>query len=180
MPPRPTFRLQKRLQQKNTRVHPPQRYNQLAQIQTQQQIRNIKEETETKEQTKTDETIDPESTCYIREMMEDWQNKNFITSMNFTNEKVSDVNKTKRGEFWIKRKTNNQQVFWLADKGSPRSFMNKDTAQKLLANGKTAKNNQIKLLENLDASTTTKLTSSEPSKWISYQAHPTQRIAQYY
>ena len=71
-------------------------------------------------------------------MMEDWQNINFITSINFTNEKVSDVNKSKRGEFWIKTRTNNQQIFWLADTGIPGSFMNIDTAQKLLANGKTS------------------------------------------
>ena len=135
MPPRPTFRpLQ---QQTNTREQPPQRYNQLAQRQTQQKIRNINEETEMEEQTETEETIDPESTCYIREMMEDWQNINFIKSINFTNEKLSDVNKLKRGEFWIKTRTNNQQIFWLADTGSPRSFMNIDTAQKLIANGKT-------------------------------------------
>ena len=138
MPPRPTFRPQQRQQKTNTIVHQPQRYNQLAQRQTQQKIRFINEETETEEQTETDETIDPESTCYIREMMEDWQNVNFITSMNFTNEKFADVNKTKRGEFWIKTKTINQKIFWPADTGSPRSFMNIDTAQKLLANGKTA------------------------------------------
>ena len=92
---------------------------------------------ETEEQTKTEETIDPESICYIREMMEDWQNINFIKTINFTNEKVSDINKSNRGEFWIKTRTNNQQIAWLADTGSPRSFMNFDTAQKLLTNGKT-------------------------------------------
>ena len=139
MPPRPTFRPQQRQQQMNTGSQHPQRYNQLAQTQTQQKFRNINEETETEEQTETDETIDPESTCYVREMMQDWQNINFITSINFTNEKVSDVNKTKRGELWIKTRTNKQQIFWLADTGSPRSFMNIDTAQKLLANGKTSK-----------------------------------------
>ena len=138
MPPRPTYRPQQRQQRMNTGSQPPQRYNQLAQRQTQQKIRNLNKETETEEQTETDETIDPESTCYIREMMEDWQNINFITSINFTNEKVSDVNKSKRGEFWIKTRTNDQQIFWLADTGSPRSLMNIDTAQKLLANGKTA------------------------------------------
>ena len=137
MPPRPTFRPQQRQQQNNTGPHPQQRYNQLAQRQTQQKIRNISEETETEEQTETEETIDQESTCYIREMMEGWQNINFIKSINFTNETVSDINKTKRGEFRIKTRTDNQQIFWLADTGSPRSFMNIDTAQKLLANGKT-------------------------------------------
>ena len=70
-------------------------------------------------------------------MMEDWQNINFIKSVNFTNEKVSDINKTGRGEFWIKTRTNNQQVFWLADTGSPRSIMNTETARKLLVNEKT-------------------------------------------
>ena len=78
-----------------------------------------------------------ESTCYIREMMEDWQNINLIKSVNFTNEKVSDINKTRRGQFWIKTRTNNQQVFWLVDTGSPRSFMNTETARKLLVNEKT-------------------------------------------
>ena len=113
------------------------KHNQLAQRHPQQKIRNINEETKTEEQTETEETIDPESTCYIREMMEDWQNVSFIKTINFTNEKVSDVSKTNRGEFWIKTKTNNQQIYWLADTGSPRSFMNIDTTQRLLANGKT-------------------------------------------
>ena len=70
-------------------------------------------------------------------MMEDWQNINFIKTINFTNEKVSDINKSNRGEFWITTKTNNQQNSWLTDTRSPRSFMNIDTAQKLLANRKT-------------------------------------------
>ena len=67
-------------------------------------------------------------------MMEDWQNINFIKTINFTNEKVSDINKSNRVEFWIKTRTNNQQISWLADTGSPRSFMNIDTAQKLFGN----------------------------------------------
>ena len=137
MPPRNTSRQQQRSQSMGTGLQTQNRYNQLAQRNPQHKIRNINEETETEEQTETEETIDPESTCYIREMMEDWQNVNFIKTINFTNEKVSDVNKTDRGEFWIKTKTNNQQIYWLADTGSPRSFMNIDTAQRLLANGKT-------------------------------------------
>ena len=137
MPPRNTFRQQQRSQSMGTGLQTQNRYNQLAQRNPQHKIRNINEETETEEQTETEETINPESTCYIREMMEDWQNVNFIKTINFTNEKVSDVNKTDRGEFWIKTKTNNQQIYWLADTGSPRSFMNIDTAQRLLANGKT-------------------------------------------
>ena len=80
-------------------------------------IRNINEETETDDQTQTEETIDPESTCYIREMMEDWQNINFIKAVNFTNEKVSDINKTRRGEFRIKpEQTTNKYSDWRTTK----------------------------------------------------------------
>ena len=99
MPPRPSYIPQQRRQQNNTGTQPQQRYIQLAPRQTQQKIRNINEETEADDQTKAEETIDPESTCYIREMMEDWQNINFIQSIIFTNEKVSDINKIRRGEF---------------------------------------------------------------------------------
>ena len=96
-------------------------------------MRNINEEEQEDIHNSTEETIDPESTCYIREMMEDWQNTtNFIHSVKFTNEKVSDINKTRRGEFWLKRNTNKIQTYWLADTGSPGSFMNIQTAKNLL------------------------------------------------
>ena len=117
MPPRTTFRQQQRSQSMSTGLHPQNKYNQLAQRKSQQKIRNINEETETEERTETEETIDPESTCYIREMMEDWQNINFIQTINFTNEKVSDVNKTNRGEFWIKTKqTTSKNSGWQIQK----------------------------------------------------------------
>ena len=52
-------------------------------------VRNIQQsnphnETIQEEEETETETIDPESTCYIREMMEDWSSKNFIKSLNFT------------------------------------------------------------------------------------------------
>ena len=101
-------------------------------------MRNINEEEQEDIHNSTEETIDPESTCYIREMMEDWQNTtNFIHSVKFTNEKVSDINKTRRGEFWLKTYTNKKQTYWLADRGSPRSFMNIQTAKNLLVDNKT-------------------------------------------
>ena len=93
--------------------------------------RNIIEEEQEDIHNSTEETIDPESTCYIREMMEDWQNTtNFNHSVKFTNEKVSDINKTRRREFWLKTYTNKKQTYWLADTGSLRSFMNIQTAKK--------------------------------------------------
>ena len=67
MPPRPTHIPQQRLQQNNTGIQQQQRYNQLATRQSQQKLRNINEEEETDNQTEAEETIDPESTCYIRD-----------------------------------------------------------------------------------------------------------------
>ena len=72
-----------------------QTYNNKSQQQnnTQQQkntrgVRNIKSipdnESIQEEEEEETETIDPESTCYIREMMEDWSSINFIQSLNFT------------------------------------------------------------------------------------------------
>ena len=101
-------------------------------------MRNINEEESEDTHDIIEETIDPESTCYIREMMEDWQNTtNFIQSVQFTNEKVSDINKTRRGKFWLKTNTNKQQTYWLADTGSPKSFMNIQIAQNLLVEDNT-------------------------------------------
>ena len=96
MPSRHTHIPQQKRQQNNTGIQQ-QRYNHLATRQSQQKIRNINEEEDTDNQTETEETINPESTCYIREMMEDWRIMNFINSKNFTNEKVTDINKTRRG-----------------------------------------------------------------------------------
>ena len=99
---------------------------------------HINKEEPTNIQEETEETIDPEAICYIREMMEDRQNVNFIQTLNFTDEKVTDIIKTKRGDFWIKTKTNSKQVYWLADTGSPRSFMKTEMARNILVNEKRA------------------------------------------
>ena len=137
MHPRPQYNTQQK-RQKNYTSQQQQRNNQLVTKQTPQRMRNIKEEQTEETQNTSEETKDPEATCYIREMMEDWQNTtNFIQSVKFTNQKVTDVNKLKRGKFWIQTKTNNKQTYWLVDTGSPRSFMNINKAQKLLINGET-------------------------------------------
>ena len=101
MPPRPQYNPQQRRhqnysgQQTYSGYQQQQKNNQLVQRKTSQKMRNINEEEQEDIHNSTEETIDPESTCYIREMMEDWQNTtNFIHSVKFTNEKVSDINKT--------------------------------------------------------------------------------------
>ena len=78
------------------------------------------------------ETIDPESTCYIREMMEDWSSINFIQSLNFTTVTKKDFNNNQQGEFWIQTKSKEEDINWLVDTGSPQSFISRRTAQYLI------------------------------------------------
>ena len=144
MPPRPQYNMQQRRQQNYTGQQSysgqqqQNRNNQLVTRKTPQSMRNINEEESEDTHDIAEETTDPESTCYIREMMEDWQNTaNFIQSVQFTDEKVTDIDKTRRGEFWIQTKTTKKQTYRLADTGSPRSFMNIQTARNLLVNGNT-------------------------------------------
>ena len=121
--------MQQRRQQNYSGQQQQIRKNQLVTRYTPQRMRHINEEESEDASDTAEETIDPGSTCYIREMMEEWQNTaSFIQSVQFSDEKVNDINKTRRGEFWIQTKTNKKQTYWLADTGSQRSFMNIQTA----------------------------------------------------
>ena len=95
----PPYNPQQRRHTKYAGMQQQQRYNQLATKQVQQKIRNINEEEPINTQEETEEPIDPEAACFIREMMEDWQNVNFIQSINFSDEKVSDIIKQKEEKF---------------------------------------------------------------------------------
>ena len=68
------------------------------------------------------ETVDPEPTMYIKELMEDWNTVNLI-ERHFKNTKNSILNNTtSHGEIIIQLKTkNNYTINWLADTGLPRS-----------------------------------------------------------
>ena len=92
MHPQPQYNMQQRRQPIYAKTQQQQRYNQWATKKTQQRIRNINEEETKDTQEEVEETIDPELTCYIREMMEDWQNFNFKQLLNFTDENLSDIN----------------------------------------------------------------------------------------
>ena len=83
------------------------KYNRTQQLNTQQQqtnarrIQNIqqsKPESDTiyEEEDNETETIDPESTCYIWEMMEDWSSVNSIQSLNLTTVNKKDLKKINR------------------------------------------------------------------------------------
>ena len=54
--------------------------------------------------------IDPENTCYIREMMEDGRSVNFIYSLNFTTVNKTSLNKNQKGEFWPKTTCKKEEI----------------------------------------------------------------------
>ena len=55
--------------------------------------------------------------------MEDGSSINFIQSLNFTTVTKKDFNKNQQGEFWIQTKSKEEDMNWLVDTGSPRSFI---------------------------------------------------------
>ena len=108
-----------------------------------QQTRNVKNITEEEEETiappleeeEDEETIDPEPTMYITELMEDWNKINLI-ERDFKETKNWDINnRTPHGEILIQTIINKtHKLDWLADTGSPRSFIDIKTANEILQN----------------------------------------------
>ena len=72
-------------------------------------------------------------------MMEDWSSVNFIQSLNFTTVNKTGLNKNQQREIWIKTLSNSEEINWLVDTGSPKSFISRQTAKK--ANTKIRKQN---------------------------------------
>ena len=101
-------------------------------------VRHIKDNTDQTEaqnyEGESDEPaeVDAEAPLYIKELTEDWANVNLIRPTTFHTEKNSVKNNEGTGEFWVATTTNNKRIVWLADTGSPRTFMNKETANELL------------------------------------------------
>ena len=92
-------------------------------------IRNINQEETESEQL--EESVDAEAALYIKELHEDWQNINIIRPTQFSPQKNNFINKESNGEFWVETTTQSHKLQWLADTGSPRSFVNQEFAQKL-------------------------------------------------
>ena len=98
----------------------------------QQQTRRVKRiKHETPESDQTEESVDAEAALYIKELHEEWANINLIRPTKFTQKKNDEVNKDPYGDFWVETTTGQNKIQWLADTGSPRSFMNVDLANKL-------------------------------------------------
>ena len=135
MPPR---RSEIQNTQRNNQTHNKkiQQQNNTQQQTNTRRVRKIQsipdDESSQEEEEEETETINPESTCYIREMMEDWSSINFIQSLNFTTVTKKDFNKIQQGEFWIQTKSKEQDINWWVDTGSPLTFISGRTAQNLI------------------------------------------------
>ena len=82
------------------------------------------------------ESIDPEATLYLKELTEDWANI-LVKPKSYRPVRNIIVNKTQNDEIWIQTTCNNsEKIEWLADTGSPRSFINQSTAKKLMSNNR--------------------------------------------
>ena len=84
---------------------------------------------ENNQEDSTEESVDAEAALYIKELHEDWANIKLIRPTEFKLQKNDQINKNTNGEFWVETTTKAGKIQWLADTGSPRSFI---TTQKAL------------------------------------------------
>ena len=89
-------------------------------------VRHVKNENS--QEDSTEESVDAEAALYIKELHEDWANINLIRPMEFNPQKNDQINKNTNGEFWVETTTKAEKIQWLADTGSPRSFINTQKA----------------------------------------------------
>ena len=112
------------------------------------QVRNIRPTREQQEEEKqlqdtrtetTDETLDLENTFYIQEVFDSWNTVNLVHPKNFVNAYPQKLSPNISDEIWIKTSTDTFETNWLADTGSPRSFICKAEADRIIQRCKTAK-----------------------------------------
>ena len=97
-------------------------------------VRHVKEQQSIEEddEAENEETVDAEAALYIKELMEDWSSVNTVrpTGSNTVNNVA--LSKNSGGEFWVNTKYNELNLDWLADTGSPRSFIQYSKAQEIV------------------------------------------------
>ena len=87
-------------------------------------VRHVKEpDNDEEEEEAEEETVDAEAALYIKELMEDWSSVNTIRPIEVKKVNTIAFNKSTGGECWVKTDGNNTELDWLADTGSPRSFL---------------------------------------------------------
>ena len=99
---------------------------------TSSQTRRLKDvKPEISQEDSTEERVDAEAALYIKKLHADWANINLIRPTIFHNQPNDILNKNYDGEFWMETVTDQEKLHWLADTGSPRSFINTDKAMEL-------------------------------------------------
>ena len=93
-------------------------------------VRHVKQEEQREDST--EESIDAEAALYIKELHEDCANINLIQPTEFIPQTNKQINKHTNGEFWVETTTRTEKIYWLADTGSPLSFINKQKAIELV------------------------------------------------
>ena len=101
------------------------------QQQTPTQIQDTQSET-------MDETIDLENTFFIQEVFDSWNTVNLISPKTFHNSQPHKLSPN-ISENWIETTSDTTEIDWLADTGSPRSFVCKAEAKRILQQCKSAK-----------------------------------------
>ena len=151
MPPRPTQRPPTRTNIKSRGTTTTNQNNNYQQ--NNRRVRNIKttstDDISQAESNKSEEneSIDPESTSYIREMMDNWNTVNLV-KWNWSQTKINEINQTQMGEYWLETHSGKCKILWLVDTGSPRSFVSQTTANSLINKlGKEIQNNASKVGE---------------------------------
>ena len=103
-------------------------------------VRHVKEQEMCVEEEETEEeTVDAEAALYIKELMEDWSSVNTIRPVVLKKIKSISFNKEAGGERWVKTKCNNIEMDWLADTGSPQSFLEHAKAKEITNKNKTSR-----------------------------------------
>ena len=104
---------------------------------SQLRVRQIQENLmeEDQEDQKETESLDPEATLYIKELTEDWADVNHIAPTTFKRVKNTALNENQPREIWIETTISNKnKIQWLANPGSPRSFIALEKANKIINN----------------------------------------------
>ena len=116
------------------------------------------------------ETLDPESPCYIQEILDSWNQVNHVKPRTFQRKKLSGLDASLNNEIWIKTKSNNIDIEWIADTGSPKSFVNEETAKAILQNSNKPDSHTTKTQKYTGASTMYPFQALGYSNWTSHQA----------
>ena len=88
---------------------------------------------------KNDEPLDLKNTFFIQEIFDNWNTVNFIKPKSFNNENPAKHSPKLSDKIWIRTTWYQTEIDWLADKGSPRSFVSKEEADRILQSCKTSK-----------------------------------------